>query len=327
MMYAFIGNKTGKAIFTVYLFSVLEGAPKDGDDPECIDNSGKFNPIFAMDESAQRKIFNGSLQLGKDTASKIVRHFNDTDFIDAVYELESKQKELLVGKLKEYGFITNTDKVDDYCADLFLQLMKALSEGTDYVAPDQVKPRDSKGRPISAVALPTAYVADGKLHVGGDTIDLPEHMEISEKIGADEQPYILAICEAFSDALGKNVTPDTIDSLPKRYQRDFKDQRNYYNNAMWLQHSVRDMYPDGGEDQFRILKEDAYEGIKETYYGRYENGYERLTHVLIKITSTTLDKSVLTHIKNLIGNLEKKGLCHILVNDGTIVSWVDPDAE
>jgi len=27
-------------------------------------------------------------------------------------------------------------------------------------------------------------------------------------------------------------------------------------------------------------------------------------------------------MRNLIGNLEKKGICHILVNDGTIESWV-----
>ena len=87
------------------------------------------------------------------------------------------------------------------------------------------------------------------------------------------------------------------------------------------------MYGDG-ENQFQILKEDAYEGIKETYFvENYKNGNERLNAVMIKITSTTLDKSTLAHIKNLIGNKEKKGICHILVNDGVIVSWVDIDAE
>ena len=59
--------------------------------------------------------------------------------------------------------------------------------------------------------------------------------------------------------------------------------------------------------------------------GDYENGCERLRQVLIKITSTTLDKSTLSHIKNLIGNLEKKGLCHLLVNDNVIHSWVNID--
>ena len=39
-----------------------------------------------------------------------------------------------------------------------------------------------------------------------------------------------------------------------------------------------------------------------------------------------LTKSKLMLIKNLIGNLERLGIVHILVNDGTIPSWVDPYA-
>ena len=59
-----------------------------------------------------------------------------------------------------------------------------------------------------------------------------------------------------------------------------------------------------------------------TYRRRYSDGYERLLAVLEKITSTTLDLTVLSQIRNLIGNLEKKGICHVLVNDETIKSWV-----
>ena len=59
-----------------------------------------------------------------------------------------------------------------------------------------------------------------------------------------------------------------------------------------------------------------------TYRKRYDNGYDRLIAVLEKITNTTVDLSTLNQIRNLIGNMEKKGICHILVNDGTIKSWV-----
>lgn len=52
------------------------------------------------------------------------------------------------------------------------------------------------------------------------------------------------------------------------------------------------------------------------------DGYARLNAVLEKVTSTSLDRSILSQMRNLIGNLEKKGICHILVNDGTIESWV-----
>lgn len=326
MMYSFIGNGMGKAKFTIYLFSVFEREPDVGDNPAFIDDDGKFNPIYGKDPSAQRKIFNGKLKLGRETANDIKKHFSDTDFIDAVYSLGYKQKELLVEKLRNYGFTVEIEKVDEFCADLFLKLMDALSEGKDSVNPKESILRDDKGKRVKAIPLPMAYVADGKLHVGGDTLSLPPNMTVNEKISSEEEPYIQAICEAFSDVLHEKVTPESIDALPKRYQRDFKDQRNYYNNAAWLQRSVRDI-SDDGENQFQILKEDAYEGIKETYYRNYQDGYERLNQVLIKITSTTLNRSTLTHIKNLVGNQMKKGLCHMMVNDRMIISWVDPDAE
>lgn len=46
---------------------------------------------------------------------------------------------------------------------------------------------------------------------------------------------------------------------------------------------------------------------------------------LDKITNTTLDTSSIDRIKSLMKNVHKKGICHILVNDGTINSWVDID--
>ena len=58
--------------------------------------------------------------------------------------------------------------------------------------------------------------------------------------------------------------------------------------------------------------------------GRIE-WWKRLQAVLDKITNTTLDTSSIDRIKSLMKNVHKKGICHILVNDGTINSWVDID--
>ena len=69
----------------------------------------------------------------------------------------------------------------------------------------------------------------------------------------------------------------------------------------------------------------AYAGIEEVYWSAYKNGFERLNAVLSQIASTSLNKSALVHITNLIGTLEKKGICHILVNNERIGSWVNTD--
>ena len=66
-------------------------------------------------------------------------------------------------------------------------------------------------------------------------------------------------------------------------------------------------------------------GRHTTCWKEYPDGYARLNAVLEKITNTSLDGSVLSQMRSLIGNLEKKGICHILVNDGVIESWVRVD--
>ena len=56
---------------------------------------------------------------------------------------------------------------------------------------------------------------------------------------------------------------------------NFYDQRKAYLSAESIQRSISEVYEDG-ENQFDILKEDALERIKTTYYDEYDNGYRRL---------------------------------------------------
>lgn len=132
----------------------------------------------------------------------------------------------------------------------------------------------------------------------------------------------------YAEKIGKSldeITPSMIASLPTNLQRHFSSQRKAYYKAEYASHIARETFADG-EQQFQVLKDDAFEGIETTYYDEdYENGYDRLKAVLEKITNTTLSKSALVNVIGLIGNLEKKGICHILVNDDVINSWVNVD--
>jgi len=119
---------------------------------------------------------------------------------------------------------------------------------------------------------------------------------------------------------------DGIPKLPKKCQANFYDQRKAYLSAESIQRSISEVYEDG-ENQFDILKSDAFDGIKTTYLDDYDNGYRRLLEVLKKISDVQLTKSKLSLIKNLIGNLERLGIVHILVNDKVIKLWVDLYAE
>lgn len=57
--------------------------------------------------------------------------------------------------------------------------------------------------------------------------------------------------------------------LTRKYQTNFYDQRKAYLSAESIQRSISEVYEDG-ENQFDILKEDVFSGIKTTYYDDYD---------------------------------------------------------
>lgn len=175
---------------------------------------------------------------------------------------------------------------------------------------------------------PTRYDSNSRvIYLGTDEIVLPVQLVPESAIEACELPYINALCEVYAEKISQEVTPDSIDTLPSMYRRHFAEQRKAYYSAESVRRSVREVFADG-EQQFGALKDDAYDGIEPTYYDdNYATGYDRLRAVLEKITSTTLTKSALVNIIGLISNLEKKGICHMLVNDERIRSWVIIDDE
>lgn len=189
------------------------------------------------------------------------------------------------------------------------------------------QPKKEDNLPLTPIT-PTRYDSNSRIiYLGTDEIVLPVQLVPQSVLAAHELPYINALCEVYAEKISQEVTPDSIDTLPPMYKRHFAEQRKAYYSAESVHRSVREVFADG-EQQFSALKDDAYDGIEPTYYDdNYATGYDRLRAVLEKITSTTLTKSALVNIIGLISNLEKKGICHMLVNDERIRSWVVIDDE
>lgn len=184
---------------------------------------------------------------------------------------------------------------------------------------------DLDGKPYIPI-VPTRYDSSTRtVFLGNETIKLPIQLVPQSSIAPHELPYINALCEVYAEKISAAVTPDSIGSLAPALRRNYAEQRKAYYSAESVQRSVREVFSDG-EKQFQSLKDDAFDGISTTYYDdRHLTGYDRLQAVLDKITNTTLSKSSLMNLVGLIGNLEKKGVCHILVNDDVIKSWVNID--
>ena len=222
------------------------------------------------------------------------------------------------------GILVVIEELGSAMQDIMSQIFHGLSKGIHDV--DICLTIHEPKPSIKNLAENRIYFDDGKLVIDGETIELPIQLDESQ-IYEFESGYISALCDAYAEALSRDeVTVDDIPNLPRKYQINFYDQRKAYLSAESIQRSISEVYEDG-ENQFDILKEDAFGGIKTTYYDEYDNGYRRLLEVLKKISDIQLTKSKLMLIKNLIGNLERLGIVHILVNDETIKSWVDPYEE
>lgn len=187
---------------------------------------------------------------------------------------------------------------------------------------------DEKGIPFTPVQPVRFDLESGIVYNGNEKIHLPKPLIKSDILEIEGLPYEKALTDVYSEQLCRNIgniTPETLSKLPKNIQRHYSSQRNSYYRADYIQHVARESFADGPY-QLAVLKEDAYSGIEETYFDEnYNTGYDRLNAVLKRVTEISLTKSSLMNLRGFIGNAERKGLCHVLVNDKKIKSWVNID--
>jgi hypothetical protein len=156
-------------------------------------------------------------------------------------------------------------------------------------------------------------------------IPKPEGIEVPEEPEDYELVYVDALIAAYNNAEGGNEI--TRASLPKhqKYDLDFKRRRKDYYSAETIRRATRDAFERSDTDQFDVLKEETYEGIIDIHSDNHPNGYVRLNKVMAQAASLPLTKCVLSRLPEWIGGSEKKGVCHILVNDHDLEGWVSND--
>lgn len=282
------------------------------------------NPIYELGKSTKEAYYSGRLPISQKKAAAITPRIDEAKFADFVSTYSFDALNHMKDKMAEFGFNVDPSEVGQACANILAQIIRRRAEGLSDDVTLLNYQRMEAGKKLKNIAPATIERRGDKLHISGEVITIHQAL-VPDDVGKHELDYIRALYEAYAQKLNRETfTAGDIPSLPKRYAQNYKEQRMAYYSAVSIERSVRDIF-DNGEDEFDRLKEDAWHGINTTYWKDYEDGYTRLNVVLEKITSTTLDSSVLSQMRNLIGNLEKKGICHILVNDGVIESWVNID--
>ena len=142
--------------------------------------------------------------------------------------------------------------------------------------------------------------------------------------GSDEQQYITALYDAYDDVIEDGVLPsDDIAQYPK-YEKDLKTRRIEYFAAEAVRRGTRENFRNNDSNNlFWALMTETLDGISDVYAMDYRHGYERLLKVMGHATNLRFDNCILGRIPGWVGASQKKGVCHILVNEQLIKGWVN----
>lgn len=144
-----------------------------------------------------------------------------------------------------------------------------------------------------------------------------------DDVAPSEMPYVSELLAAYGDAEGvDDFTRTTLQQYKGKYEDHFNRQRKDFYAAESVRRGTQEAYGDAATDQFSVLEEETYDGIIDVWEQDYANGYIRLKNVLIQAPTIQIDRCWLCRDTDWIGNSQKKGVCHVLVNDGKLKGWV-----
>ena len=151
--------------------------------------------------------------------------------------------------------------------------------------------------------------------------------EISDEVGITEKRYTDALKEIYAEQTNMAGFQDDDFANYPSWHRHFIRQRRDYWAAEAIRRGTRDIYGDEEEEYFTILTQEIFDGVIDVWEAPYNYGIDRLRDVLQAAIQTPVNQCWLSKDTVWIGNSQKKGVCHVLVNEGRIDGWVKKDGE
>ena len=149
----------------------------------------------------------------------------------------------------------------------------------------------------------------------------PTNVPVPKVATQDEQIYINELCLAYGDAEGMDsFSTDDLSSFPD-YSDDLEDRRIDFYAAETIRRGVLELKGSSLTGQFDVLKDETYNGVKDTARRTHPNGYERMLAVMEQAVIAPVTNYILSASPYWISGKIKKGVCHHLVNDGKL-TWI-----
>ena len=145
--------------------------------------------------------------------------------------------------------------------------------------------------------------------------------KVPRRIQKPEIPYVMQLYAAYSDATGKPIVKASdLDALD--YRDDFERHRKNYYMAELVCRETRDAVRPDEASPAEALKEEMDEGIYETRHRTYDNALLKVNAVMEQASRVQISSWIDDATFKWVGPSEKKGVCHILVNDERF-KWVE----
>lgn len=281
-----------------------------------------------IDPSDKNKLFNSNIDIEyiKDAAKTIKTKKSIEEYFDQ--KVIPELSEITINELVELlKIIITKDKTicESDAQELLLNANKEhlpqfLSHTFLFAA---TRPNKTKAETAEIIREESSIISirNGYLYLNGIEVPLPEKLTVPQEIDNSEAVYILELLKAYAEK--QKVESYTIETLPIKYKKEIERHRQDFYSAEAVRRKTREISIDA-ENEFDNLKNDTYEGIVDTHSMEYSNAYERLLAVLQQVVKLNSGKSLLWQLPKWISSSEKKGICHILVNEKRI-SWVVED--
>ena len=128
--------------------------------------------------------------------------------------------------------------------------------------------------------------------------------------------YITQLLKAYDSDVDETIKD--VEKIPKKHQRHFSDTRKSFYKAEELRVLTRDNL---SLTVFENLKNNIYDGVINTVEDDFTNGYKKAKAVEDKAVAINIESNPLREVCE---TVDKKGICHHLVNDEKI-SWIDDE--
>jgi hypothetical protein len=150
----------------------------------------------------------------------------------------------------------------------------------------------------------------------------PKAIKPPKEIQDHEIGYVKELYRVYHQLSGEDYArPEDLNGQP-RLRKNFDRQRKDYYLAETIHRELRDTYRIDEEDGFHLLKDEVLDGVSDTVERSYDTGFDRMTAVMEQASALPLSNNLQDRTLDWVGPGEKKGVCHMLVNDEEI-SWME----